>query len=65
MEGRKREQESLMSVKKRDISDSYVIFGSPKQFRLAYHSHPEPVELRWVAASTGQGSILEAVIHGR
>jgi hypothetical protein len=41
------------------------LYTSPKQFRLAYHSHPEPVELRWVAAIAGQGSILEAVIHGR
>ncbi len=23
----------------------------PNQLRLAYHSHPEPVELRWVTAS--------------
>jgi len=39
--------------------------GSPSQFHLAYHRHPEPVELRWVAALSGQWSILEAVIHGR
>ena len=39
--------------------------GSPRQFRLAYHGHSEPVELRWVTAIAGQGSILEAVIHGR
>ncbi|MFE8712561.1 MAG: hypothetical protein ACRDCT_18175 [Shewanella sp.] len=29
---------------------------------MAYDSYPEPVELRWVAASAGQGSILEAAI---
>ena len=28
--------------------------GSPKQFRLAYHSHPEPVKPRWVVALVGQ-----------
>ena len=31
---------------------------------MAYSGYLEPVELRWVAANAGQGSILEAVIHG-
>ena len=40
------------------------VLCSLAQLHLTYHSHPEPVELRWVAANAGQGSIiLEAVIH--
>jgi len=57
-------KKSLIEVKKRDVSNTYINLRLAQISSFGNHCHSEPVELRWVAVSAGQGSILEAVIHG-